>query len=1057
MKFKKIISILLILTVVLSFVQTAVFAANIELDCKTNKTITLTSASGSTSYAPIGAVKRVYVWQIDSGSNVVSISYANSQTCPVTALKPGTAKVSCKVTLTYTYRTMLYGEIVDMPGYETAFGGSWTINVKGETITVTLDANGGSVSTRSKTVSQGSTYGTLPTPTRTGYEFEGWYNGDKKITSTSTVGATATNHTLVAKWKKIEELTVTNIIVENKVYDGTTYATITGGTLTGVKAGDDVSIDGEITGNFSSKDCGKSISVILDEIEIKGADIDDYKLIQPTGLTADITPILITVVAVDKTKMEGDDDPELSFEYTGNILPGDSFTGNIQRDLGENAGEYNINQGTLTLGKNYQIDFTKGIFTILDRIPQNITVDDIPNKTYGDTDFNLVVTKDSTSNLENFTYASSNENVATVDNTGKVTIKGAGETEISVTEAGNEDYAQTTVKKTLTVAKAPLNIKLDNISIIYGETMPDYTISYTGFIDENESVLTSEPQVNGMPKKANAGEYDLTLSGAEAANYEITYENAKLTVDKKTLFVATMNVFDKAADETTTATINTSSITFTGLVSGDDVKVDTSVATATFDDATVGDSKAVSISNIAIIGNDANNYELSETTFATTGNIKDSITATDIATQISAPLVEKNAETLTLPEVPEGYEIVIKSSDNEALIGLDGKVSPTTEDKTVNLVFTIKNTADETDTADTVELTVTIPTSDKVNVTVTAEANGTVTGSGEYPKNSEVTVTATADSGYNFSGWYNGETSVSTSASYTFKATDDISLVAKFTKKTSSGGGGSGGGGGGGVSSYTIKFDTNGGSEINSVKSTGTAISEPTAPTKDGYTFNGWYTDKELTSKYDFSNKITKSFTLYAAWVENSEQEQPATETKNPFADVNTDDWYYKAVMFAYENNITSGVSETEFAPNGKVTRGQFITMLCRAYGISEMTGDNFDDCGDTWYTGYLAAAKQLGISNGVGDNKFAPEKEITREEMVTLIYNYLKSVGKVDETANETSFADDAMISEWAKSAVAFASSNGYVNGKNNNMFDPQGTATRAELAQIFYNILAK
>ncbi len=274
-------------------------------------------------------------------------------------------------------------------------------------------------------------------------------------------------------------------------------------------------------------------------------------------------------------------------------------------------------------------------------------------------------------------------------------------------------------------------------------------------------------------------------------------------------------------------------------------------------------------------------------------------------------------------------------------------------------------------------------------------------------------------------------------------------------KKTSTPSGN--GGGGGGISSYTIKFETNGGSEIASVKSTGKAISEPTAPTKNGYTFNGWYTDKELTSKYDFSNKITKSFTLYAAWVEKSEQEQPTTETKNPFADINIEDWFYNAVMFAYENNITSGISETEFAPQGKVTRGQFITMLCRAYDIPEMTGDNFDDCGDTWYTGYLAAAKQLGISNGVGDNKFAPEKEITREEMVTLIYNYLKSVGKVDETANETSFADDDMISEWAKSAVAFASSNGYVNGKDNNMFDPQGTATRAELAQIFYNILAK
>lgn len=173
-----------------------------------------------------------------------------------------------------------------------------------------------------------------------------------------------------------------------------------------------------------------------------------------------------------------------------------------------------------------------------------------------------------------------------------------------------------------------------------------------------------------------------------------------------------------------------------------------------------------------------------------------------------------------------------------------------------------------------------------------------------------------------------------------------------------------------------------------------------------------------------------------------------------PFTDVKESEWYYEAVKFAFEKGITSGVSKTEYAPNDKVTRGQFITMLLRAYGIKERTGDNFDDCGNTWYTGYLAAAKQLGISSGVGDNKFAPEKEISREEMVTLIYNYLKSVGKVDDEIKETTFADDDIIADWAKTGVAFASDRGYIKGKGDNLFDPKSNATRAELAQIFSNI---
>ncbi|MBR5518687.1 MAG: S-layer homology domain-containing protein [Clostridia bacterium] len=173
------------------------------------------------------------------------------------------------------------------------------------------------------------------------------------------------------------------------------------------------------------------------------------------------------------------------------------------------------------------------------------------------------------------------------------------------------------------------------------------------------------------------------------------------------------------------------------------------------------------------------------------------------------------------------------------------------------------------------------------------------------------------------------------------------------------------------------------------------------------------------------------------------------------FTDVKENDWYYDAVSFAYEKGITSGTSESSFSPNDKVTRGQFITMLCRAYGISEMSGENFSDAGNTWYTGYLAAAKQLGISNGVGGNKFEPEKNITREEMVTLIYNYLKSIGEVEKTNSTTDFVDEGSISSWADESVAYAYSNGIVSGKGNNVFDPKGNATRAELAQIFFNML--
>jgi len=106
------------------------------------------------------------------------------------------------------------------------------------------------------------------------------------------------------------------------------------------------------------------------------------------------------------------------------------------------------------------------------------------------------------------------------------------------------------------------------------------------------------------------------------------------------------------------------------------------------------------------------------------------------------------------------------------------------------------------------------------------------------------------------------------------------------------------------------------------------------------------------------------------------------------FNDVAADAWYKKAVDFIAARKITLGTGSGNFSPNAKLTRGEFIVLMMRAYGIAPDTdtADNFSDAGNTYYTGYLAAAKRLQISNGVGNNMFAPDKEITRLEMLSLI-----------------------------------------------------------------------
>lgn len=808
-------------------------------------------------------------------------------------------------------------------------------------------------------------------------------------------------------------------------------------------------------GNVTIKNAGDT------NIIVKRSGNDTYADFEkPQKLT--VKKVAITVNADAKSKKVGTDDPALRYQYTGTLVEPDKFTGELKRVEGEAVGKYDILQDTLKINDNYDITYNKAIFEILKKTPQTITVADFGEKTYGDDAFKVNVTPDATSNLSNFTYASDNENVATISADGTIAIKGAGEANITVTEAGNADYAQTSVTKKLTVAKKALEIKVDNIEITYGKEI-NPNISYNGFITgEDKTVLTKQVTVGGYSAKPNAGEYNITLIGAEAANYDISYTGATLTVNKKDITVTALKVFDKVADETTNATINTSSLVFDGMILGDDVSINLENATATFTQAEVGENIAVNVTGLALTGADAGNYNLTNNEISTTANIKDSVTAADIAAQINAASVVTDSTEIKLPNVPTGYKIVVKSSDNEDVLKTDGTVAPVESNTNVKLTFSIVNENDETDVAETGEITVTVPASTKVKVDVTAEANGNVTGSGEYLKNAEVTVVATPDSGYKFDGWYNGDTSVSTSATYTFKAESDITLVAKFSRKSTGGGGGSR------VSTYTVKFETNGGSKVESVKvDKNKTVTEPTAPTKDGFEFAGWYTDKSLTTKYDFSEKVTKGITLYAAWTEkkneveddNTEPTKPTTpETKITFTDVKENDWFAENVKYVVENGLMNGTTETEFAPNDNLTRAMLVTILYRAVGEPEVNKSMpfADVTADSYYANAVIWAQQNGIVSGVNENEFAPDENITREQIATIIYRYA-NFKEYDTSAKAdiSAYTDADEISDYATEAMQYAVASGLIKGKTETTLNPQDNATRAEIAAILQRFI--
>ena len=179
------------------------------------------------------------------------------------------------------------------------------------------------------------------------------------------------------------------------------------------------------------------------------------------------------------------------------------------------------------------------------------------------------------------------------------------------------------------------------------------------------------------------------------------------------------------------------------------------------------------------------------------------------------------------------------------------------------------------------------------------------------------------------------------------------------------------------------------------------------------------------------------------------------------YTDVSAQAWYKSAVDFIAARGITSGTGDGRFSPEAKLTRAQFLVLLMNAYQIEvqTQTGANFADAGSTDYTGYLWTAKGLGIVNGIGNNLFAPEKAITRQEMFAMLYNALKVLDEVPAAVNTTelsSFTDAAHTADWAKEAMSALVKAGIVGGYKNSLH-PSAATTRGEIAQVLYNLMTK
>ncbi|MCS7463763.1 DUF5011 domain-containing protein [Paenibacillus doosanensis] len=178
------------------------------------------------------------------------------------------------------------------------------------------------------------------------------------------------------------------------------------------------------------------------------------------------------------------------------------------------------------------------------------------------------------------------------------------------------------------------------------------------------------------------------------------------------------------------------------------------------------------------------------------------------------------------------------------------------------------------------------------------------------------------------------------------------------------------------------------------------------------------------------------------------------------FADVDASSWANRVIKNMAAKHIIDGVTDTEFNPEGSVTRAQFAAMIARALGLeaskaaSRTSFADVDSAG--WYAEAVAAVSEAGIVTGRGEDIFAPNAVITREEMAVMAvraFEYAK--GEASSQAAANPFGDQDQISDWAREAAGIAQAEGLIQGRDNRQFAPQAMMTRAESAQVIFNLL--
>ena len=241
-------------------------------------------------------------------------------------------------------------------------------------------------------------------------------------------------------------------------------------------------------------------------------------------------------------------------------------------------------------------------------------------------------------------------------------------------------------------------------------------------------------------------------------------------------------------------------------------------------------------------------------------------------------------------------------------------------------------------------------------------------------------------------------------------------------------------------------------------------LTAPLGKENAGYWANLYHYDEraeamnfEAAAKIDETCSVTIPFShasQYAIVIDT--HSHAAVSVSEIFTDVAPNAWYKDAVQYAYAGGLMTGVSADAFAPEQTTTRAMIVSILARLEGVESAQAAGFADVNDEWYATAVNWAASVGVVNGYEDNTFQPNQPITREQLAAMLMNYANYKGEdVSNRADLTSYTDQP--STWAEETMQWAVAEKLITGVTNDELQPQGNATRAQVAAILQRFLAQ